>query len=76
MLSLSFTVSIGSLFPYFYFRMETLKSSKARQDFDGLNTLIYKLLEVKEEKLYTHVKVKLTKQMYSFQLQQCLHQNS
>lgn len=53
--------------------MKKFKSAKERQNFDGLNTLVYNFLEVKEETLYTHMKVKLTKEMYKFQLQQCLN---
>ena len=58
----------------FVFRGKLLQSSVLRMDFDGLNTLKFRLVEKEEKKLYTLIRVELKREMYRFLLQEVLHQ--
>ena len=42
-----------------------------RMNYDGLNTLKYELIKIKEERLYTIAKVLITKGMYRDVLLKC-----
>ena len=45
--------------------MNLLQTSKERMEFDGLNTLKYKLKKITEAPLVTFVKVVMRKDMYN-----------
>lgn len=58
--------------PFDYsFRSKILDYAVDRMNYDGLNTLKYELIKIKEEPLYTIAKVLITKGMYRDVLLKC-----
>lgn len=55
------------------FRKQILRYSKYRMFVDGLNTMKYDLVEVKEEPLYTLAKVVIRKETYRNVFTKCFH---
>ena len=64
-------ILLVTLLSDYSFRSKILDYAVDRMNYDGLNTLKYELIKIKEEPLYTIAKVLITKGMYRDVLHRC-----
>ena len=64
-------ILLVTLLSDYSFRSKILDYAVDRMNYDGLNTLKYELIKIKEEPLYTIAKVLITEGMYRDVLHRC-----